>query len=131
MDTFFKAIAGVLIAIILCLSIEKQGKDHSAVLTLLVSCMVMTVLFVFLKPVFDFIEKLEFVGNINSDSLSILIKAVGVGMLTEVTAVICADGGKNSLSKTVQMLGTGVIIWISIPLFDQVLTLLQTILSEL
>ncbi len=131
MDTFFKAIAGVLISIVLSLSIEKQGKDHSVLLTLLVSCMVMSVLFVFLRPVFDFIEKLQVLGNINTESLSILIKTVGIGMLTEIAAVICVDAGNSALSKTVQMLGTSVIIWISIPLFDQVITLLQRILSDL
>jgi hypothetical protein len=56
---------------------------------------------------------------------------VGIGIMTEIGGLICTDGGSSSLGKTVKMLGSAVILWLSLPLYAKLMELLQKILGEL
>ena len=60
MNSFFQVTGAVLIAVILGLSLNKNGKDFSVVLILLVSCMVMTVMTAYFEPIIDFVEEPAF-----------------------------------------------------------------------
>ena len=128
MDTYVKALAGVLVALILYLVLSKQSKDFSILLTVLVCCMITVAAMYYLEPVITFLDKLETLGQLNSDMLSILLKAVGIGLLAEVTALICSDAGNAALGKTVQILASGVILWLSVPLFTSLIELVEEIL---
>lgn len=44
--------------------------------------------------------------------------------------MVCTDAGNASLGKAVQLLGTAVILWLSLPLFKALVELLQSILGE-
>lgn len=128
MIIFLKATAGVLISIVICLAISKQGGDFSLLLTIAVCCMVITVAFSYIEPVINFIKKLESIGRLNSDMLEILLKAVGTGMLAEIAGLICADAGNVSMGKALKLLASAVILCMSMPLFNSLLTLVEEIL---
>ena len=55
MDLFWKTSAGVLIAAVLIITIEKQEKDMALLLTMMVSAMAALVGLSFLKPVIAFL----------------------------------------------------------------------------
>lgn len=131
MELFWKTTAAVLISAILLPAIEKQEKDLSVLLNMAVSCMCIMVVFHFLEPVLDFIRELELSGNFPRDMLDILLKAVGIGLTAELASLICADAGCGSLGKSIQMLGNCVILYISIPVFQNLLRLMEEILGEL
>ncbi len=128
MDTFLKATGGILIALILYLILSKQNRDISLLLTVLVCCMVSAIAIGFLEPVFDFFTKLESIANVDRQMLAVILKAVGVGLLTEIISLICADSGNASLGKIVQILASCVILWLSIPLFTRLIELVEEIL---
>lgn len=130
MNVFLKVIAGVLIALVLSLVLDKQGKDISLLLILTVCTMVMLVIVNYLQPVLDFIKRLQIMGQLDPEILEILMKAVGIGLIAEITGLICVDAGNGALGKTLQMLAGAVIIWMSIPLLNQLLTLIEKILGE-
>lgn len=128
MDTYVKALAGVLVTLVLYLVLAKQNKDISVLLTVLVCCMIIVAAINYLEPVISFVDKLETLGQFNSDLLSILLKAVGIGLLAEVTALICSDAGNAALGKTVQILASVAILWLSVPLFTSLIELVEEIL---
>lgn len=131
MDLFFQAAAGVLIASILGLVLAKQGKEFTIVLTIAVCCMVVLLCITFLEPVLDLLCQLEALGNLNGEMVRILFKVVGIGLVSEIAGMVCTDAGNGSLGKALQMLGTAVILWLSIPVFQALLELVQEILGEL
>lgn len=131
MDLFLKAAAGVIVAVVLCITLSKSGKDISLLLSLVVCCMVLGVGISYLETVFGFFDKLQTIGNLDKDSITIVFKATGIGMLAEITNLICIDAGYSSLGKSIKVLSTGVILWLSIPLFESLLDLLDTILGVL
>ena len=131
MDVFLKAAVCVLVAVVWALILAKQGKDISILLVTAVCCMVIGAAVAYLKPVLDLVDRLQSVGNINSDTLSIMLKATGIGVVAEVTGLICTDAGNAALGKTLQFLACAVILWLSVPLLNELLELLDEILGAI
>lgn len=131
MTEFWKAAAMILIAVVLGLAVGKQEKDISVLLTMAVCCMTAMIAVSYLETVLDFLWELESVGNIQNGFLGILLKAVGIALIAEVAGMICSDAGNGSLGKTLQMLGSVVILYLSIPIYNALLTLIREILGEL
>ena len=131
MSQYLQTSAGVLIGVILALILGKQSKDWALVLTVAVCCMVLSVAAVYLEPVLDFADRLTQQAGLDGDMLGILFKAVGIGLVGEITALICQDSGNAALGKGLQLLASVVVIWISLPMMEALLELVQQILGEL
>ncbi len=130
MEMFLKTTAGVLTALILWLCLNKQGKDFSVLLNLAVCTMIIAAGFAFLKPVLDFVENIRSVGNLDGQLLSVILKVVGIGLITEVCTHVCKDAGNESMGKSLQILSSVMILWMSIPVFEKLLSLLDEILGS-
>lgn len=129
MELFFKTAAGAIVTAVLTLTLSKQGKDFSLLLAMAGCAMAGIVLLHFLEPVLDFVGTLQLLGDLNADMLLILLKAVGIGLISEIAAMICTDSGNASLGKTVQLLGAAVILWLSLPVFQMLVDLMEQILG--
>lgn len=131
MDLFWKALAGVLLTAVLTLALSKQEKDISLLLKMGVCAMVAIIAVSYFDPVLTFLRQLEELGDLQGDMLGILLKAVGIGMVAEIAGMICADSGNASLGKILQLLSSGVILWLSLPIFSALLEMIQQILGGL
>ena len=131
MNIFMKTAATVIVAVVLCIALSKSGKDISLLLSLLVCCMVVGIGLTYLDSVFTFFNRLQRVGNLDQDKIQIILKATGIGMLSEITNLICIDAGYATLGKSVKVLSTAVILWLALPLMESLLDLLDTILGAL
>ena len=131
MESYLKIIIVVLITIVLGLIISKQGRDYSAVLSIVAVVLVLIGAIAYLKPVITFVSKVSSVGKLNNELLHTLLKSVGIGLLAELVCLICIDSGQNALGKTVQIFSGAVILWLSIPIFTQLLELVENILGAL
>lgn len=129
MDGMIKAAAVALIAAILGIILQRQGKEYTLLLVLAVGAMGACLALSYLKPVLSFLERLQVLGNLDSEMLKILLKAVGIGLIGEITAAICADSGNSSLGKMLQLLSAAVILWLSLPILEQVMELIEDILE--
>lgn len=130
MDIFFKTAAVALITVVLCLIVAKRDKDISLLLSVAGCCMLVVVAVRYLEPVFSFFRQLQSLGNMDSETLGILLKSVGIGLLAEIVGLICADVGNSALGKTLQIVATAIILWISLPLLTSLLSLVGEILGE-
>lgn len=131
MEVFWQGAAAVLLAVILGATLRKNGGETGVVLSVAVCCMVACGALWYLKPVIAFVRQLQDLGQLDNEMLRILLKAVGVGMVGEIAAVICADAGNGALGKGIQMLTTSTILWLSLPLLTSLLELIQSILGEI
>lgn len=128
---FWKATAGILIGVILVLAVGKQEKDLALMLSMVVCVMAVTVALVAMEPVLDFLYRLEELADLQSGVLKVLLKIVGIGLVTEIAGMILTDSGNASLAKGMQLLGSGVILSLSLPILETLLELVQKILGEL
>ena len=131
MTIFIKVTSCVLITAILCLVVSRHSADLSLLLTICVCCMVIISAFSYLTPVFDFARRLIDVGKLNHELLNVLLKVVGIGLVSQIAGLICADSGNQSLGKALQIMTTAVILCICVPILEEMLTLIETVLGEI
>ena len=129
--TVFKIVAGALIAVILGLSLRQQGKDIALLLSIAACCMAIIAGAVYIRPVITFLENLQELAELQDTSFQILLKAVGIGLIGEIACLICGDSGNAALGKSIQILTTGVLLYLSLPLMNALLEMVQKILGEL
>ena len=129
MELFMKAAGAALIASIVGLALNKQAKDMQILLVIAGCCMVAGIAATYLRPVLDLLQELQELGNLNSELTGILIRAAGIGLISELTCMICSDAGNASLGKTVQILGSAVVLYLAIPVFRGLIELIQGVLG--
>ena len=129
MSGFYQATGGVLIAVILVLTLGKQGKEMALVISIAVSCMVLMSAVAFLGPVISFLRDLETIAGLDNELIQILYKAVSIAFVSEIAGLVCKDAGNESMGKTLGILATAVILWLSIPVFRGLLDLIRKILG--
>lgn len=130
MDLFYKITAAALVTTVLTLVVRREEKDFALLLTMAGCAMAGMVLLTFLEPVLSFLSTLQTLGDLSGDMLLILMKAVGVGLVAEIAGMVCADGGNASLGKVIQLVGSAVILWLSLPIFQMLMDLMTRILGE-
>lgn len=131
MEMFLKAVAAALITAVLCLVMAKQGKDTAVPLTVLACVMILSVALGYLNQLVEFFDKLEDLVGLEGDYFRILLKVVGIGIIGEMSSMVCTDAGNGALGKALQILGTVLILCISLPLFEGLLDLIGSILEGL
>jgi stage III sporulation protein AD len=131
MERFYQAAAGIMAALIMWIILSKQGKEYALILSLGACCLVLIAAFRFLDPVLDLLKRLQELGNLQPEWLNVMLKAVAIGLVVEMGALICSDAGNSALAKTLQILGAIVILWLSIPLMNSLISLLQQILGDI
>lgn len=129
MNVYWKTAAGILTAVILWINLNKSNKDASVLMSLAVCAMAIMAAAAFLQPVVSFIGKLQSLGKLDDDLVSIVLKVVGVGIITEIAVLICKDAGNESMGKTLHFVSAATVLWISIPVFEKLLALLDKILG--
>ena len=127
MGLYWKAVAAVLLAVVLIWTLRRQ--EMGVLLGMAVCAMVMVVAMAYLGPVLELVETLQELGGLDEELTSILLKSVGIGLVTEIAGLICADSGNASLGKSLQLLGTVAILWLSVPLFTSLLELIQEMMA--
>ena len=128
MDIYLKSTAGTLIALIMFLVLTKQSKDISVLLSVAVCCILAITALRYFEPVLGFVNRLQQISKLDSDMLLIILRSVGISLLTEIMVLVCTDAGNAALGKSLQLLSCMVVLWISIPLFTQILDLIEEIL---
>lgn len=131
MDLFWKTTAAVLLALILGLALGKQQKDISVLFIIAVCCMTGMSAISLLEPVLDFLYELKALTRIEDAMLTSLIKIVGIALVSELVSVICADAGSSSLGKGLQLAASAAILYLSIPMFHTVFSMIREMLGVL
>jgi stage III sporulation protein AD len=129
MGEYLRWAAVVLVGVILTIVVGKQSRDMSLLLTLTVCVMVCIASIHVLEPVLELLRELRRLGGLDPEVCSIALKCAGIGLLTELIDLICADAGERAMGKALEVLGAATIVWLSLPLIRQILHLIEGVLS--
>lgn len=131
MEQFFQTAAGIMAAVIVWIVLSRQGKEYALIVSIGTCCAVLVVALHFLEPVLELVRNLQELGDLQPQWLSVMLKAVGIGLIVEMGSLICTDAGNNAMGKTLQILGAIAILWLSVPLMNSVMDLLREILGDI
>ena len=110
---------------------NRYGRDYSVVLSIFICLAVLLAAINFLEPVLDFLDQLLQIADVNSELMKIMLKSAGIGLLSEITSLICSDAGNSALGKSLQILAVFTILWLSIPVFSALISIIQETLTAL
>ena len=131
MDDFWKTTALVLLTVILSLSLDKTERDISAVMGIVALCIAACAAVTILNPVLNYLVELQRLFHLPDGLISILMKAVGIALVAELSATICADAGNASLGKMLQILGGAAVLTLSVPMFRTLMTIIKEMIGGL
>ncbi len=131
MSSILQAVAVIIVAVVMWIVLSKQGKEYALVLSTGACCLVFMIMFRFLEPVLDLLGQLQALGNLQPEWLSVMLKSVGIGLVVEIGILICTDAGNAALGKALQIMGSVAVLWLSIPLMNSLIKLLEQILGDL
>lgn len=130
MELLWKGIGICLITCVLIMFTSKQERDIALILALAGTVAVSAIMVSYLKPVIEFLGHLSELASLNADHLNVLIKASGVAIISEMASLICSDSGNSGLANAIKLLGSAVILWFSIPVFQSLVKLICTVLGD-
>ncbi len=131
MDMLIKAVACSLVALILGSILPSDRKEVKMLLGIVACCAVAFIGLVYLQPVMELVEQVKSLGKVNDEMIEILWKTVGVGIITEISGMVCKDMGNGTLEKMMHFLGIAAILWLTIPLFQEFIKLIEDVLERL
>ena len=121
-------IAGIIIVtVILISSIPFYDKNIRNII-MIFSCIAIS-LYIIDSFRNDFIQVKSFIETLGFGDYSILYKAMGIALVTEIVRDIAADSGNKSISNQMIFAGKAAILLIALPVYIQVLEILTEILK--
>lgn len=70
-----------------------------------------------------------FVETGAGEYLDVVLRALGIALICELTAIFCRDLGENTLAQGVQLFGKLEILVLSLPLIDKILEIAKELLQ--
>lgn len=126
----FLTVAGVcLCAAILATALDRQDRVFAMGLGLLAGAAALIAALKSLRPAAQLIEELSELSGLGGGQLLPLLKAVGVGVVTQIAADVCCEGGQNTLARIVELCGVLAAILLTVPLLRAALELIRQMMG--
>ena len=130
MGEYLRFAAAALIGLILVLVVGRQSRDLGMLLSLAVCVLLALGTMEFLEPVMELLNELKRLGELDGGAVSILLRCAGIGIISELAGLLCADAGEGAMGRALQICANAAILWLSLPLLRQVLTMIGEVLAK-
>ncbi len=124
------ATLGILVAAaLLAVLLKTQRPEQGMLLSVLTAAVVLSVLFLRLEPLLHTADTLFESLPLSQEYGGILLKGLGVCLLTQTAADTCRDAGETALAGKAELTGKITLLALSVPLFEKVATLAATMIN--
>ena len=130
MGEYLRFAAAALIGLILVLVVGRQSRDLGMLLSLAVCVLLALGAMEFLEPVMELLDELKRLGELDGGAVGILLRCAGIGMISELAGLLCADAGEGAMGRALQICANAAILWLSLPFLRQVLTMIGEVLAK-
>ena len=108
----------------------RQSEKAVALGMSLLSCTAVLLLSVrFLQPIWEVVQRIVKLSGLGNGLTKPLLKVVGIGLLTQIAGSVCNEAGEPSLAKAVEISGSVLAVYASLPLFAALLTLAEKLIG--
>lgn len=101
--------------------LKKQSPDIALVITLCGMTAILTLAAGALTPVRQLMDTLAEKAELSPAVVAPVLKTVGIGLLSRLSAELCRDAKEGGLATAVELAGTIFALWVTLPLFETVL----------
>lgn len=114
-------IAGIgIIGALLSLIVKQYKPEYALIVSICTGIIVLLALILSAQPVITLIKELA--DSVGGEIIyaSVLLKALAICYITQLSADSCKDAGENAIANKVEMAGKLAILLISLPLFESI-----------
>ena len=128
MDITRIVVVGIIGAVV-CMVINQYKPEY----TIFVGIATGVVILIFLMPsllsILEYLENIIEIENIDTKNGGVVLKALGISVITQLASETCKDCGQNSIASKIELGGKISILAISVPLFVSILETLKTVIN--
>lgn len=129
LDTYKLCGAAILCALAVFL-LRHIKKEFEVPLTIAGSLILIVTAFGVGKPVFEYISDLMSSSPIVGEAAEILVRVIGIAVITRISADICREMGAVSIASSLETVAKFEIILLSLPLVSSVIEGVRSLFSE-
>ena len=118
------AVGIAVVAAVLCAMLRRYHAEYAVLTAVAAGILIMLQVLSAVIPVLD--ELTTLFASVESQHLSVVLKALGICLLTQFAADTCTDAGEKALASRVEFAGRLAVVALALPLFSEIV---QAILS--
>ena len=126
MQSFIHVLIIGIIAVIFSTILRKSNKELALILSIAACVLIALLLLNLAKPLLDFLSKLRTLSGLEQGMMAALLKTIGIGLLTQICATLCADAGENAVAGLIEVCGSLLAMYVSLPLLEAVLDMVES-----
>lgn len=121
-------------AIVLCVVLlnrllDTHAKEYSLLITLCASVSILVYTSEYVRTLLDYIELLlDYTSN--SDIYNVLLKALGICVVTNIAMDVCKDSHQSTLCGIVLLVGKVAVLLVSLPLLRELFNVVVTLTTS-
>lgn len=124
------AVVGLLLcAAMLAVLLRVQRPELAMCLGLAAAAVVTLLLVRQIAPLISTMRRMLAMTTLPTEGFSVVLKAAGVCLLTQITADTCRDAGETALAAKAELAGRVLMLMLAVPLFEELLTLVTTLIG--
>lgn len=128
MEIVTRAAAAAVIGSILALLLRKYIPEISLVLALVTGAVIVWISASVCAEITDVLREIAENGGIASIYIAPVMKCVGIGLITHLSAQVCRDAQQGSVASAVELCGTLCALYVSVPLIRSMLAIVEKLL---
>ncbi len=84
---------------------------------------------ILLKDIFDYLNKIIGYSGINNENFGILLRCLGICIVTKIAADLCKDCGQASIASKVDFAGKTFLFIFAMPLFEELIEIIDILVN--
>ena len=125
MEITIKLVTVAVIGSIGVLLLKKENPSMGALLTVAVCGAAFVLALKTVQAVSDFLEEINTLCHLAPETVTAVFKAVGIALLTHLSAALCRDFGQQAAGSVVEIGGAAAILIAAAPMIRNVLQLIE------
>lgn len=127
MEVMIRISALAIISSILILLLKKNSPDISFMLMLGACSLIIYFAAEMIRNVISLVQELAGISGAASAVPAVMLKTAGIAIIAKFTADLCKDAGQQSAASAVEFVGCAAAIYISIPLMNTMLEMIDAL----
>ncbi len=116
-----------ILAVIFATVLKKYCGELSILLSIVATLIIGMFFLRMFQPVLSFVEELRELTGLDRGLLEPVLKCLGIGLLSQICINVCTDAGQTAIGKMIQVSGCILCLYVSLPLFRGVLSLIGSL----
>ena len=126
--TVIKVCGVVFAALMFVLVIKRMRPEYSVLVSVASGVLIIGTAVAMAMPVIESLRDMASQSGF-SEYTEVVFKAVGIGVVTEISAAICNDAGESALASQIGFFGRAEILLLSLPLLKNVIDMASQIVK--